>query len=71
MYSLENYDNHPLASKVVSNKTQIAPKNGTLWLEDQMRDFSERRRHIAEMCGKYKADIGETQLIEFRMLVGR
>ena len=71
MYSLENYDNQPLASKVFSNKTQFTPKNSTLWLEDQMSDFSERRRHIADMCGKYKADIGETQLIEFRMLVGR
>ena len=59
----ENDDYHPLASKDVSNKTQFTPKNGTLMLEDQMKDFSERRRHIAEMCEKHKPDIGEFQLI--------
>ena len=51
----------PLASKIVSNKTQFTPKNGTILLEDKMKDFSERRRHIAEMCEEYKADIGESQ----------
>ena len=59
----ENDDYHPLASKDVSNKTQFTPKNGTLMLEDQMKDFSERRRHISEMCEKHKPDIGEFQLI--------
>ena len=54
----------PLASKIVSNKTQFSPKNVTLLLEDLMKDYSERRRHIAEMCDKYKADIGESQFIE-------
>ena len=51
----------PLASKIVSNNTQFTPKNGTslLELEDKIKDFSERRRHIAEMCEKHKADIGE------------
>ena len=62
MNNSEN-DYHPalaLTRKIVSNKTQFTPKNGTLLLlEDQMKDFSERRRHIAEMCEKYKADIGE------------
>ena len=63
----ENYQPLPLASISVSNKnkTRFTPKNGTLLLEDQIKDFSERRRHIAEMCGKYKADIGESPLIIF------
>ena len=70
---IKNSENHPqpqtlpLASISVSNKnkTRFTPKNGTLLLEDQIKDFSERRRHIAEMCGKYKADIGESPLIIF------
>ena len=64
IYNSENNYNPTtlqLASNIVSNKTQFTPKNGTLLLEDQMKDYSERRRHIAEMCDKYKADIGESQ----------
>ena len=60
MNNSENDYHPPVASKIVLKKTQFTSKNGTLLLEEQMKDFSERRRHIAEMCGKYKAEIGES-----------
>ena len=64
MNNSENGYHPPVARKIVSKKIQFSSKNGTLLLEEKMKDYSDRRRHVAEMCEKYKADIGESPLIE-------
>ena len=60
----ENY-HPPVSIKVVSKsnssnlKNLIPPKSEKLYLENLLHEYHSRRRHVSEVCGKYKPDIGK------------